>query len=636
MRKLLVLALSVLLAASSMLAIGVASAEEVVATKVSDNLVLELAPAPGMLLDSYQVDGAANRPYPDNFGMKVGKVGDVVTFVDNSGVATALNAHVASYMPLSVQPTSDFVSYTASASATGVHTSAWGGFGILFGTADGDPLALFMGEHEGATAISIAAKSNEYFHFFAVPEEAEVPAFALDVTYDFSVTVSSDGTTEISVNGALVETVDLSEFEIVPAVGTNMKNYRAEYTDFSLVVETEALNAADFDSAENLFAEGIGLYDSYSVDSATYQPYPADFGIKVAKVNGSYTLTDNNMAPRIVDAHVVSYFGTSKDVSAVSAYRVSAKIKPVVKSNWGGLGLLVGKMENDAPIVVWAGLDSQAVYLAYDFNEFKFAAQADEGTFELNKEFTMAVVVDEGLLSIYIDGELLAATDISGLDFVPAIGTDMKNYRGQYRHFEFKTLDTGLSAAKYTVTFISGQVEIGSKEYTFGEGAQLGPIERTGYNFGGWKLLPDLSSQSITSVGANVAGDITVYCEYKLKNYTITYFDGETEIESGELDKTYNMNSYIPLGQPAEKEGYTFDGWFDNSELTGSAIAAIQIGNTGDKVFYAKYSPEGTGGDNGDDKPPRSCGNANTASLAYSFTLLLCGAAVGLLRKLKA
>jgi len=73
MRKLLVLALSVLLAASSMLAIGVASAEEVVATKVSDNLVLELAPAPGMLLDSYQVDGAANRPYPDNFGMKWAK-----------------------------------------------------------------------------------------------------------------------------------------------------------------------------------------------------------------------------------------------------------------------------------------------------------------------------------------------------------------------------------------------------------------------------------------------------------------------------------------------------------------------------------------------------------------------------------
>ncbi|MEA4841465.1 MAG: InlB B-repeat-containing protein [Bacteroidales bacterium] len=37
------------------------------------------------------------------------------------------------------------------------------------------------------------------------------------------------------------------------------------------------------------------------------------------------------------------------------------------------------------------------------------------------------------------------------------------------------------------------------------------------------------------------------------------------------------------------KEGYTFDGWFDNAAFTGSKIASIAVGAEGDKALYAKW-----------------------------------------------
>lgn len=176
----------------------------------------------------------------------------------------------------------------------------------------------------------------------------------------------------------------------------------------------------------------------------------------------------------------------------------------------------------------------------------------------------------------------------------------MKQYYSEYRDFTFKTLDTGLQAAEYTVTCISGAVEIGTIDYTYGDGATLAPIEREGYEFMGWHLLPDLNDPVIESIDAAIGGNITVYCEYKVANYSITYYDGDTKIENDDWDQSYTMSQYIPLPEAEDmaKEGYTFDGWYTTPDFSGDPVTAIEMGSTGDKVFYAKYTAVG-GGDAG-------------------------------------
>lgn len=70
--------------------------------------------------------------------------------------------------------------------------------------------------------------------------------------------------------------------------------------------------------------------------------------------------------------------------------------------------------------------------------------------------------------------------------------------------------------------------------------------------------------------------------------YSITYeLNGGTT--NGNNPDFYNVAEDKTLLVPT-KEGYIFDGWFDNAELTGDAITTIPKGATGAKTFYAKWT----------------------------------------------
>ncbi|MDR3131070.1 MAG: InlB B-repeat-containing protein, partial [Treponema sp.] len=54
---------------------------------------------------------------------------------------------------------------------------------------------------------------------------------------------------------------------------------------------------------------------------------------------------------------------------------------------------------------------------------------------------------------------------------------------------------------------------------------------------------------------------------------------------------SYTVESQtITLAAPA-RAGYTFGGWYGNANLTGSAVASIPQKSTGDKSFWAKWTP---------------------------------------------
>ena len=77
------------------------------------------------------------------------------------------------------------------------------------------------------------------------------------------------------------------------------------------------------------------------------------------------------------------------------------------------------------------------------------------------------------------------------------------------------------------------------------------------------------------------------------KKFTVTYHDGETDI-TNELSDTDRIYTYsVGLTLPSyQKTAYTFDGWYDNPELTGEPITEISSTDSGNKDFWAKLTPK--------------------------------------------
>ena len=98
------------------------------------------------------------------------------------------------------------------------------------------------------------------------------------------------------------------------------------------------------------------------------------------------------------------------------------------------------------------------------------------------------------------------------------------------------------------------------------------------YTFTGWNpALPEKMP----------AGDMTVTAQWMPIDYPITY-----HLNGGTLNtdhNSYTVESNITLDSPTRK-GYTFGGWYDNDELTGTAVTTITAGSTGAVTLYAKWT----------------------------------------------
>ncbi len=72
-------------------------------------------------------------------------------------------------------------------------------------------------------------------------------------------------------------------------------------------------------------------------------------------------------------------------------------------------------------------------------------------------------------------------------------------------------------------------------------------------------------------------------------SYTVTLNTNGGTINSG------NVTSYVPgtektLPTNVTKSGYTFEGWYDNSACTGTAVTKIASTETGNKTYWAKWT----------------------------------------------
>ncbi len=92
----------------------------------------------------------------------------------------------------------------------------------------------------------------------------------------------------------------------------------------------------------------------------------------------------------------------------------------------------------------------------------------------------------------------------------------------------------------------------------------------------------------------NISGDgsLVLKLYYNRNVYNINYeLNGGQE--TGSLANSYTYGKEMILPNRVEKQGYTFAGWYDNENLTGSPITTIPSTEIGDKTFYAKWDAKG-------------------------------------------
>jgi uncharacterized repeat protein (TIGR02543 family) len=142
----------------------------------------------------------------------------------------------------------------------------------------------------------------------------------------------------------------------------------------------------------------------------------------------------------------------------------------------------------------------------------------------------------------------------------------------------------------YTVTFESH----GGSTVTAIQGAAgtqpTRPIDptRNGYTFQGW--YTEETGGTEYSWPHTLAADVTMHAQWTVVNYTITY-NNLTEGSNGTGNPdTYTIESGAITLADATRNGYTFGGWYSDSGFA-MPVTGIPASSTGDKVFYAKWTP---------------------------------------------
>ncbi|MBP5582605.1 MAG: InlB B-repeat-containing protein, partial [Bacteroidales bacterium] len=155
-----------------------------------------------------------------------------------------------------------------------------------------------------------------------------------------------------------------------------------------------------------------------------------------------------------------------------------------------------------------------------------------------------------------------------------------------YAKCSVNTYDVTLNVNGGTIT--NGEID----SYTYGVGAVL-PLAKnmvkTGYTFVGWYANEEFAGESVTTIANNAVGEKTFYARWTINSYDVTLNANGGTINAGTFT-SYEFGTAKTLPTDVTKTGYTFAGWYDNSNLVGETFTAISNGETGAKTFYAKWA----------------------------------------------
>ena len=115
-----------------------------------------------------------------------------------------------------------------------------------------------------------------------------------------------------------------------------------------------------------------------------------------------------------------------------------------------------------------------------------------------------------------------------------------------------------------------------------------GGLTRPAGDTGSYFMWLDSNGNSYAP-GASVPADVTeLTVQWTAPTYTVTLNAGDGTINSGNVTSyTYGVGATLPTD--VTRTGYTFKGWYDNENLTGSSVTAIGGTEMGNKEYWAKW-----------------------------------------------
>ena len=129
----------------------------------------------------------------------------------------------------------------------------------------------------------------------------------------------------------------------------------------------------------------------------------------------------------------------------------------------------------------------------------------------------------------------------------------------------------------------------------------INPATRTGYTFRGWYDNAGFTGTPVTTLRTMDAENKTYYAKWDStpNSYPINYVlnDGSPAGHPA-TNPAANLTSYTVLTNgsgninvlPALRNGYTFEGWYDNAAFSGAPITSFPAMDAAPKTFYAKWS----------------------------------------------
>ncbi|MBQ9945806.1 MAG: InlB B-repeat-containing protein [Clostridia bacterium] len=107
---------------------------------------------------------------------------------------------------------------------------------------------------------------------------------------------------------------------------------------------------------------------------------------------------------------------------------------------------------------------------------------------------------------------------------------------------------------------------------------------RTGYTFKGWSTSSTGSAASSVTVGYNN----TLYSIWQANNYTLTYNANGGSVSPA--SKTVTYDSKVSTLATPTRTGYTFEGWYTDTNYTTQVTADTVYKTAGNSTVYAKWS----------------------------------------------
>ena len=175
-----------------------------------------------------------------------------------------------------------------------------------------------------------------------------------------------------------------------------------------------------------------------------------------------------------------------------------------------------------------------------------------------------------------------------------------------------------VAVSKYTrstITYVlNGGTNAESNPDSYNEGKTeviLADAEKEGCTFEGWYSDADFTTR-VTSIPTTQRGPVVLYAKFTANNYNIFYeLDGGSNGEGNPDSYTYGIG--VASFADAEKEGYTFEGWYADAEFT-TQITSIDATQIRDVTLHAKFVEDEENTTNNNGNEPDDTTSSDTTS----------------------